>query len=214
MRRRLLIATLVLLAAGGPARGLAGPSGDPVDPWQALAQLRLHLAASGALVGDFVQTFVPAGFASGEEESGRVALAIPDCLRWDYLTPYRKSYLLCGPWLHSWVEGEPRGQRVHVDLREQSGLDLLLLPVGELMRRYRASARTERGEIVVELEPTDAARALERVTIAFDPASQRPTALAYGDREGNATRFRFLGFRSIEDPDLFSPPGELEWTEP
>src|SRR5574337_1743040 len=30
MRRRLLIATLVLLAAGGPARGLVGPSGDPV----------------------------------------------------------------------------------------------------------------------------------------------------------------------------------------
>lgn len=214
MRRRLRFATLALLAAAGTASGLAGEGSEPVDPWQALAQLRLHLAASGTLAGDFVQTFVPAGFASGEEESGRVALAIPDCLRWDYLDPYRKSYLLCGPWLHAWVDGEPRGQRAHVEVREQRGLDLLLLPVGELVRRYRATARAERGEVIVELEPTDDSLALDRVSIAFDPASQRPTVLAYVDREGNTTRFRFAGLRLIEDPDLFSPPGELDWTEP
>ena len=36
------------------------------DPWSALERLRTRMAQPGGLAADFVQTFTPAGFASGE----------------------------------------------------------------------------------------------------------------------------------------------------
>lgn len=191
------------------------PQASAIDPWQALTELRLHLAASGALVAKFRQTFVPAGFATGDEESGRVALALPDCLRWDYLSPYRKSFLLCGSRAWSWVEGEPQGQRMDVEAKDEAGLDLLLRPADELRSRYRAAfAPGEGGEVVVVLEPASAGGTLVRAELHMDAGQRELLALKTRDVEGNETRFWFSGYRPIADPDPFTPPRELEWKEP
>jgi hypothetical protein len=191
------------------------PQASAIDPWQALTELRLHLAASGALVAKFRQTFVPAGFATGDEESGRVALALPDCLRWDYLDPYPKSYLLCGSRLHTWAAGEPQGERLHVEARDEAGLDLLLLPVDELRGRYTAAARPAGGgTIAVQLVPTATDSRIVQAELAFDLASQRPTNLSYRDRDGNVSTFRFETFELLDDDRLFTPPTTLIWKEP
>lgn len=193
------------------------PAAEPasIDPWKALSELRLHLAASGALAARFHQSFVPAGFATGDEESGRVALALPDCLRWDYSEPYPKSYLLCGSRLHTWAAGEPQGERLHVETRDQAGLDLLLLPVEELQARYTAAARlASGGAIRVELVPTAPTSRIARAELAFDLASQRPTELSYRDRDGNLSTFRFDAFELLEDDTHFTPPHTLVWKEP
>jgi hypothetical protein len=190
-------------------------AGAEIDPWQAVSELRLHLAASGSLVAAFEQSYIPAGFATGDEESGRVALALPDCLRWDYAEPYPKSYLLCGSRLHTWVAGEPQGERLHVDASDEAGLDLLLLPVELLKARYSAVARAAGGgEIAVELTPTSPASRIATATLAFAPSTQRPTSLAYRDRDGNATRFTFKAFELLDDATLFAPPTNLIWKEP
>jgi hypothetical protein len=224
----LLGAGLVLPAAATPlpraAQATPGAAEVPVagsaksvqiDAWQALTELRLHLAASGALAASFRQTFVPAGFATGDEETGRVALALPDCLRWDYAEPYPKSYLLCGMRLHTWVTGEPQGERLHVEARDQAGLDLLLLPVELLKDRYSAVARqASAGAITVELRPSAANSRIAHAELLFDPASQRPTALSYRDLDGNLTSYRFGTFELLDDATLFTPPSDLIWKEP
>lgn len=201
-----------------PAFGLSADPGTPapsIDPWQALTELRLHLAASGALVAPFRQSFVPAGFSTGDEESGRVALALPDCLRWDYTAPYPKSYLLCGSRLHTWAAGEPQGERLHVEARDEAGLDLLLLPVEQLRGRYTASARpASGGAIEVQLVPTAPDSRIAQAELSFDPASQRPTVLSYRDRDGNLSTFRFDTFELLDDDTLFTPPATLIWKEP
>lgn len=203
------------LALACGALAAAGPEAPAIDPWRALSELRLHLAASGALVANFRQTYVPAGFATGDEEGGRVALALPDCLRWDYTEPYPKSYLLCGSRLHTWVAGEPQGERLHVDAREEAGLDLLLLPVEQLQVRYTAVARAASGGIIeVELVPTGPTSRIARAEISFDLPSQRPTALSYRDRDGNLSAFRFESFELLDDDTLFTPPTTLIWKEP
>ncbi|MDQ1349060.1 MAG: outer rane lipoprotein carrier protein [Acidobacteriota bacterium] len=200
-------------AAEAPVAGSAKTV--QIDPWQALTELRLHLAASGALVAAFRQSFVPAGFATGDEETGRVALALPDCLRWDYAEPYPKSYLLCGSRLHTWVTGEPQGERLHVEAREEAGLDLLLLPVELLKARYSAVARQAgAGAITVDLQPFAADSRIAHAELLFDPAAQRPTALAYRDRDGNLSTFRFGTFDLLDDDTLFTPPSNLIWKEP
>ena len=227
--KRSRAALVALLSAGGlalPAVAAVAPAPAPaalpgkaigaeIDPWQALSELRLHLAASGSLVAGFKQSYVPAGFATGDEESGRVAMALPDCLRWDYAEPYPKSYLLCGSRLHTWVGGEPQGERLHVDAREEAGLDLLLLSVELLKARYSAVARPESGgRIAVQLQPTAPASRIAQATLVFDLSTQRPTALDYRDREGNVTQFRFTTFELLDDPGLFAPPATLIWKEP
>ena len=206
---------LLVVACAAPLAASGEPDNANIDPWQALSELRLHLAASGDLTATFEQSYVPAGFASGDAERGRLALALPDCLRWDYDDPYPKSYLLCGVRLHAWVRGEPQGQRSIVHAEEETGLDLLLLPVARLRERYRAVASiADAGQIEIRLEPVAVDAPLRDATFLFDPASQRPTALSYRDRDGNLTRFAFGEFGLLDDPAIFTPPPTLEWKEP
>jgi len=209
VRRLLTLLALFVTAAAAPAAD-AGP-----EPWAALDRLRRELASGGPLLADFVQTFTPAGFASGETESGRLALSMPDCLRFDYMEPYRKSFLVCGARAWSWVEGEPRGQRVAIDAGSEMGLDLLLLPAQRLAARYRASA-AERpgGETELALEPLDEAAPLVAANLTAAGAPARPLALDYRDREGNVTSFRFSNWRALDDAAAFSPPPGVEWNEP
>lgn len=203
------VALCAPLAAAPPAEA------EAIEPWQALSELRLHLAAAGDLAAPFTQRYVPAGFADGDEEKGEITLALPDCLRWDYVDPYPKAYLLCGARLHVWVKGEPQGERHIVDPEAQPGLDLLLLPTAELEKRYRATAKSAlQGRIEIQLVPAAAEARLAQATIELDPSTQRITALAYRDREGNETRFRFGEFRQIEDPAIFTPPPSIDWREP
>ncbi|KAB2962796.1 MAG: outer membrane lipoprotein carrier protein LolA [Thermoanaerobaculia bacterium] len=214
MSRHPLGATLLLL--GLVALAAPGRAEDPApDPWRTLEALRRGLAAGGPLHADFVQTFTPAGFSSGETESGRLSLAMPDCLRWDYVEPFRKSYLICGSRAWSWVESEPRGQRITIDPDRESGLDLLLLGGDELARRYRAVAtRRSDGEVDLALEPLDEAAPLVAANLAVTGPDSRPTVLDYRDREGNVTSFRFSDWRPLEADGVFSPPQEVEWNEP
>jgi hypothetical protein len=205
------------LAAVALAALLAAPAAAqaPDDPWQVLARLRRALAAGSPLAGDFVQTFTPAGFTTGETESGHVALSMPDCLRWDYLEPFRKSYLVCGARAWSWVEGEPRGQRVTIDPDEEMGLDLLLLPPEELARRYRARLEPAAGgELELALEPIAAGSPLVAANLTVAASGDRPAALDYRDREGNLTGFRFSNWRRLEDGESFEPPAGVDWAEP
>ncbi|MEO8277061.1 MAG: outer membrane lipoprotein carrier protein LolA [Thermoanaerobaculia bacterium] len=201
--------------APAPAPSDTAKPSAGIDAWQALTRMRLDLGAAGTLAANFTQTFVPAGFSTGDEESGRVALDLPDCLRWDYASPYPKSYLLCGSELHTWVTGEPQGERAHVEAREEAGLDLLLLPVDRLKERYTAAAKAETGgRIAVELVPNAAPSRILEATLIFDRSTERPTSLAYRDRDGNRTDFRFAAFALVDDDSLFTAPTNIVWQEP
>ncbi len=88
------LALLAVFASAGSAAAAEPAAGG--DPWLTLERVRASLIEDGPAGAEFVQTYVPAGFSTGEEERGRLALALPDCLRWDYEEPYPKSFLLCG----------------------------------------------------------------------------------------------------------------------
>jgi outer membrane lipoprotein-sorting protein len=193
--------------------GAAAPAADEAGPWELLGELRRRLSAEGAIATDFVQTFLPAGFATGEKERGQLALAVPDCLRWDYEAPFPKSFLICGEMAYSWTPGEPNGRRLRLRAREQAGLDLLLLPASELADRYRA--RVERGpdQLAVSLEPLSEDLGLTGARLELDPATSLPRALAWTDLEGNRSRFEFSDYRGLANREAFVPPAEVEWRD-
>lgn len=206
---------MAILALASPVAAQE-QSPPEASPWRLLDDVRRDLAAAGAVAADFVQDYVPAGFTSGEREAGRLALRLPDCLRWDYESPYPKSYLLCGDRFYGWNPEDGTGQRATVEGREEPGLDLLLLPVAELRERYRATARgVEGGEELLEilLEPPVEGGPLADARLLLDRRALRLLELAYRDREGNETRFRISGYRPLGATDAFEPPRGITWRD-
>ena len=208
-RSNLALVTAFALLAAVPA------AAQEADPWAVLKKVRQSLAEAGPTGASFVQTFIAAGFSSGDQESGRIALSLPDCMRWDYLNPFPKSFLLCGGTVHAWNEGDQTGHRYRVDRKNEPGLDLLLLGVDELKERYRATAKTvEGGRIEIALSPKEKKLAtLRDATLTVDPASQRVVAVSYHDSEGNLTKFEIGGYRDLSREGSFSPPSNIRWVE-
>lgn len=229
-----LAVVLLVLAAGAagtalaapaatdaePAEPAAGTTAEPAtagsaalpSPWELVSEVRRSLTAAGPTGADFVQTFVPAGFSSGESERGTLALALPDCMRWDYSEPYPKSFLLCGDEAHYWNPEDGTGRRYDVDRDEEPGLDLLLLEAGTLESRY--AARVEPGDdgaLLVHLEPHEEIEALAEATLEVDPESDRLTGLSYRDREGNLTRFEISAYHPLDGSDPFHLPDDIRW---
>ena len=204
MRKNVLLLTVAALAVA--------VSASAQDPWQVLAGVRESLVEAGPTGATFMQTYIPAGFSSGEKESGRLALALPDCLRWDYQEPYPKSFLLCGGVAHSWNPQDQSGRRYRVDRKNEPGLDLLLLGVDDLKRRYTAITRQlDANRVEVALSPKAKIEELSDATLTVDTQDRRLIAVSYHDREGNLTRFEIKDYRGIPRQGQFSPPAGIRW---
>ncbi|HYG61770.1 MAG TPA: outer membrane lipoprotein carrier protein LolA [Thermoanaerobaculia bacterium] len=215
MRPKTLVPFALALALVAVAAIDVSSAQDAADPWKTLQGVRNSLVEAGATGAAFTQTYVPAGFTSGEQESGRLALNLPDCLRWDYQQPYPKSFLLCGGVAHSWNPEDKTGRRYRVDRKNEPGLDLLLLGVEDLKRRYNATSRpADGGRIQISLSPKQKVDALADAVLTVDPKSERLVEVSYHDREGNLTRFQINGYRSLTGQAAqFSPPRDIRWDE-
>jgi outer membrane lipoprotein-sorting protein len=204
-------------ASAAPARAsaAAAPAASSAsDPWSWLARVRRSLVEAGPTSASFAQTYIPAGFSSGEKETGSLALHLPDCLRWDYQNPYPKGFLLCGDMVHAWNPEDRTGRRYRIDRRNEPGLDLLLLGVDDLKERYVATTRSlPRGEVEIALSPRGKVAELSDASLAIDPATLRVVEVSYHDREGNLTRFQLGDYRPLSRPGHFSPPPDIQWRE-
>lgn len=209
MKRALLIYSALAAFAGG-----ALPVAAQDDPWAVLSSVRQSLVEAGPTGARFVQTYIPAGFSSGEKESGQLALQLPDCLRWDYTEPYPKGFLLCGGVVHSWNPEDQSGRRYRVDRKNEPGLDLLLLGVDDLKKRYQATAKAAgEGRVEVALSPQGKVAELADASLTVDTGTKRLVAVSYHDKEGNLTRFEINGYESLPRQGRFSPPTGIRWEE-
>lgn len=205
MRARVIGLLLTSLAAAAPAAA---------DGWAVLRALRARLEAEPQ-VAEFQQEYLPAGFSSGDRETGRLTLALPACLRWDYDEPFPKSYLLCEETVWTWNPGESSGRTFTVDPEEEHGLDLLRLGVERLAERYTAElvSGPEPGT-VVRLEPSGAAAEIAVATLTLAAGDGSLAELSYRDIEGNTTRFEFSAHRPLAtDAVELRPPDDLTWIE-
>jgi outer membrane lipoprotein-sorting protein len=211
MKRLQLLLALIPMAALAALPAF----GQDADPWATLKSVRQSLVDAGPTGASFVQTFTAAGFSAGDQESGQLALSLPDCMRWDYTKPFPKSFLLCGGTVHAWNEGDLTGHRYRVDRKNEPGLDLLLLGVDELKARYQATGKgIEGGKVQIALIPKRKdVGALTDATVTVDPASHRVVAIGYHDHEGNLTRFEITGYQDLSRQGGFSPPGNLKWVD-
>ncbi len=198
---------------------LDGERAPGPNPWEALRAARADLAAAGPLEAKFIQTYVPTGFTTGEKESGTLTLSMPDCLRWDYLEPYPKNFLLCGNNAWAWNPEDKTGRRYAIDRKTEPGLDLLLLGVEDLEKRYKAEARLlALGRIEISLAPRAKISPLKDATLVVEPGAgagdRRLVQVSYRDAEGNQTRFDLTDYRLKPRRDAtFSPPAGIRWED-
>lgn len=197
--------------------GIASSSSHAVDledPWSVLGELRDNLAAA-YLEAEFVQTYMPAGFSTGDRETGHLYLALPDCVRWDYEEPYPKSFLLCQSTIHTWNPGEQAGRRFQLTDSDEPGIDLLRLQIEDLRRRYdaRIEEGAQEGKIAVVLFPLVATSTLVEARISMDSEREVLSSLSYRDLEGNISVFEITGYRPFTPTGQFEPPAELDWLD-
>lgn len=208
--RPLAVLGLAVLAFGVPA--LADET--ELSPWALLENLRDNMQKSGPMTSRFIQTYVPAGFNEGDTEEGHMSMWLPDCLRWNYEKPQSKNFLVCQGEVFYWSEDEPGGRRYKVDVQEEPGMDLLLVPLSTLRQRYLAATETAAGgNLVISLATPAADGGKFSARIQLDRNRERVEILEYTDDEGNLTRFRLTGYERLSHTALFQPPDDIEWTE-
>lgn len=184
------------------------------NPWELLQDLRKGLLDAGPITGKFQQVYIPAGFSSGDEESGHLSLWLPKCLRWNYVEPQQKHFLLCDDQVWFWNDLEEGGRHYRIQPEEEPGLDLLLVEVDKLKERYVAeSERLEDGTYQIRLATPEDAAQVFKAQIRIDPVADRVVGLEYTDGEGNLTRFTLTDYQSLAHTGLFQPPQGVEWIE-
>ncbi len=203
LRQLVLLLTLALVPSAARA----------VSPWELLEKLRDNLQRSGPVTGKFQQTYIPAGFEDGDQESGYLSIWLPDCLRWNYEQPQAKSFLLCKDEVYFWNENESGGRHYRIEPEQEPGLDLLLVEVARLKERYVAeNAKLGDGTYEITLAlPPDAERPFS-AKIRLEPVSMRVVGMEYTDEEGNLTRFEISDYQQLRHTALFKPPQGIEWT--
>lgn len=211
------LVAILALAAALPALGASAVRADD-EAWSALERLRTTLENRSPLTVDFEQSLIPEGFLPEdvEAESGRLAVDLPRCLRWDYLGDFPKSFLLCDTEARYWNPGEPAGQVFTVDREEDApGLDFFLRTTDELQTRYRAAARRERdGDIelvVVGLDPLRPNDDIVDLEVRLDPDTGLMQRLSYRDVEGNLTSFVLTEYRGGARDGAFDVPEGMTW---
>ncbi len=220
-----LAAVLTVLVAAGLGHSGASSAVDPAAgdaPWALLVEARDQLRERSPLVAGFSQTFVPSGFSVGDSESGALYLDLPRCLRFEYLEPFPKNFLLCGDWVYAWNPGEPSGRRYLTAEGEGEGLDLLRLDVDALRKRYRArigarAAGDDDGDgdgnsKFLALSPIGSVDEIRSATLELGPLRSVLRSLSYEDEGGNRTRFEITDYRPLDERTAFRPP-ELEWLQ-
>lgn len=206
------LSVCLTLALG--AAGLAPQAHADERSWSALSTLRTTLEARSPVAVDFTQTLILAGSEpeDGESESGRLAINLPACLRWDYLGDFEQSYLLCDAEGYYWNPGETVGTLFSLDGQEEvPGLDFFLQDTAVLKQRYQATSEASDGEITIDLVPNSPTDDVVALRLVIDQSTGLLRSMSYDDVDGTTSLFVLRDYRAHKEPTSFTPPAGITW---
>lgn len=208
---------ILLLSTAAPAQETGSPPIDDAGAeadraWAALTATRNALAHAPIAL-PFEQVFVPASFTAGDRETGVASFGLPECVRWDYLDPDPRSYLLCADTVLTWNQGEDAGRRQRLDGEESGPFELWLAPLEDLRRSYRAELVAINGaHLSLSVQPSRDAD-FDSAEIIIDRETRLPVRFEYRDFEGNVTSFDFGDLELLDGGDSRFEAPSIEWIE-
>lgn len=206
-----VVALLAALSARTPVVA-SGPAAaellDGIQQW---------LDGTQDLEGRFRQTLASGAMGAGLEESGKVFIARPGKMRWEYLAPERKVALLDGNRTWLYMEDE---EQLTLGRLDPEGELLPALFAGHrrladvFVAEVPADREGGRGEWLLRLRPLASEDGLEEVLLTLSREDFRIRAAEVLDAAGNRMVYRFGDFRrNVGLPDalfrLTPPAGTL-----
>lgn len=203
--RKMVLFVFAVLVLTSPAI-----SQETNDPWTTLEGVRTSMFKAGPVAAMFSMTNVPDGSSRGESESGRVSIALPGCIRWDYQKPIRKSFLVCDGTAHYWNNEDRSGVRHRVDYDQEPAIYFFLVDIDFLKKHYSASGRPLAGGIEISL--TLKGEFDSSAVLFVDSESARITDVSY-KMNGSLTRWAIGKYETLGSRTLFSPPTNVRWQD-
>jgi len=163
-----------------------------------IANLENKLKSINSLEADFRQIYMPTAESRGLEEKGHLYLQKPDLMRWDYLSPERKSFLLKGELFLSYFFEDKQVYRQPLTEEEVKGSILgLLSGKANLLELYSAqvlSSLSDDATLVLRLEPHQKGE-IEQVLLEIDQRRWLIQKLSFLETTGSRQEFYFSRFQ-------------------
>ncbi|MCI5066377.1 outer membrane lipoprotein carrier protein LolA [bacterium] len=181
-------------------------TGAPLSQAEAKAEL-LRLQQTYKGLNTFQASFVQRSYLKSldleETSEGRLALAFPGRLLWEYDKPEKQYFLLKGGEFQLY---QPREKQLIIQSTEKFFLSdipvAFLLGLGDLANDFRVQNGCRREKsVTLSLEPNrtsvrGAEDPLRELTLTFHQGEYLPVVAAVLDREGNKTSFALYGRRT------------------
>lgn len=201
-------AILVLALPAGAVPAAAPP--DPMaaglnaaDRLQALIdRVKFEQSRLTTLEASFVQRRESELLVAPEESRGTFSFAVPDRVRWEYLSPKPLTMVIRGSEMTTWYRDLGRADRVNVG-RYSNQVMRYLGAAGSLetlMQYFTLRVAFPDGNgspYQLDLAPRyeRIAKRLKAMTLWLDPATFLPSRLRYTEADGDVTEYRFTGLR-------------------
>jgi outer membrane lipoprotein carrier protein len=187
---------VLILAAAAVAAATAGQPSLPA--------LAARLEAAPAWHADFEQDYVPAGFEQGTVDRGRVVLAPPVRLRFDYAAPGARVFAVDGSTARMVDTQADTCDAVALDRETVAGLPLaVLLDPVQAREAFVATATDD----VLVLVPRHTSPDVAEIRIAVG-ADDLPRTFTVIDEVGNRNEFSFTSWKpaATRPPAAFFQP--------
>lgn len=206
---------------------LNAPLAAPValDAPTVVARIQGYYAGTRKLSAEFNQEYTATTFGRKSLSGGRLLVAKPGKMRWDYKTPEKKYFISDGTTL--WVYEEAAKQAYQQSLSDQ------ILPVavtflygkGDLATEFDAALDADarygaKGDLVVKLTPKKPDAQYKNLWLVVDPADFHVKESIILEASGNLNHFTFGNLKQNEQakvPDSlfkFTPPAGVRVIKP
>jgi outer membrane lipoprotein carrier protein len=192
----MLNALFALLAVIQPAVPLA-PA--PTSAADVVTKVQAYYAGTKTLMADFRQQYTNTTFGRSSQSDGRLYVAKPGKMRWDYKTPDKRFFISDGTTL--WVYEEAARQAFQQSLEDQ------ILPVavtflygkGDLSTEFTAALDPgkygAKGDLVVKLTPRKPEAQYKNLWLVVDPADFHVKESVILEASDNVNHFRFINVK-------------------
>ena len=179
------------------------PAIAQASPEQTLADVQASYAKVTHLQGEFSQTVVNATFNRKDTSRGKLYLARPDKMRWDYVdakSKLKRSMIFDGKTLWG-VERQNKKVYKHVAVDATLPAAISFLNGGKLGTKFAVTAPASNTLVLV---PKQADAGIKQLTFVIDPKTKRVVTSIVVNHNDDTNTFQFKVVEKAADPKTFA----------